>query len=343
MRPLGAGARLVDGIEVIGHLARSDVLDVYDAWCARRGCRVAVKVLRPDRRGDRRARAALLREGRLLARLSHPHLVRAYEVHAAPRPAVVLETLRGATLAALTERRRLSAREAAHLGLQVGSALHHLHGNGLLHLDVKPSNVIADGGAARLIDLSIARRPGRVRPGLGTWCYLAPEQARGEVVGPAADVWGLALLLHEGVTGEPAFGDDDAAEYPCLERPPAPLRHVRPRRMAAVLEAALRPEAAARPALPELLAVLDEVAGAPAGAGRWSGAHRHRGRAPVARTACIEGRARTAGGEHFAARRRSRCAEAANRDAGAPFRCSRWGDPPANSKLRTSGRRIAHT
>ena len=273
MRPLGPGARVADGVEVIAHLARSGVLDVYDAWSARRGCRVAVKALRPDRLGDRRARAALLREGRLLARLAHPHLVRAYEVHDDRRPVVVLETLRGATLGALIERRRLSAREAAHLGLQIGSALRFLHGEGLLHLDVKPSNVIADAGSAKLIDLSIARRPGPVRAGVGTWCYLAPEQARGEPVGPAADVWGLAMLLHEALSGEPAFSDDDEADYPCLVRPVPPLRGVRPRALGAAIEAALAPDAAERPSLAAFLDVLDEVAGWPAGRGRWAAAN----------------------------------------------------------------------
>jgi serine/threonine protein kinase len=271
MRPLGPGAAVGEGIEVIEHLARSNVLDVYDAWCERRGCRVAVKALRPDRLGDRRARAALLREGRLLARLAHPHLVRAYEARDAARPIVVLETLRGATLAALIDRRRLSAVEAAHLGLQVGSALRFLHGAGLVHLDVKPSNVIADAGAAKLIDLSIARRPGHVKPGLGTWCYLAPEQARGGEVGPAADVWGLGLLLHEALTGEREYGDDEPAEHPCLERRPAPLRRVRPRALGQAIDAALDPDPAARPPLPALLDVLDAVAGRPAGAGRWTG------------------------------------------------------------------------
>jgi eukaryotic-like serine/threonine-protein kinase len=163
LRPLGAGARLGDGLEVIAHLARSNVIDVYDAWSERRGCRVAVKALRPDRRRDPGARRALLREGRLLVRLAHPHPVRGYEVTAGERPVVVLETLRGATLAALIDQRPLSPAETAHLGLQIGSALRYLHGEGLVHLDVKPSNVIADAGAAKLIDLSIAR-PAASRP-----------------------------------------------------------------------------------------------------------------------------------------------------------------------------------
>jgi serine/threonine protein kinase len=273
MRPLGAGAALGDGLEVIAHLARSNVLDVYDAWCARRGCRVAVKTLRPDRRGDADARRALLRESCLLRRLAHPHLVRGYEWRDGGRPLLVLETLRGATLAALVDQRPLSAGEAAHLGLHVGSALHYLHGEGLVHLDVKPSNVIADAGAAKLIDLSIARVPGPVPRGLGTWCHLAPEQARGEAVGPPADVWGLAGLLHEALTGRPVFGDDDGGGFPCLEQRAEPVRRRRPRLPAALagaIDAGLAPGAADRPSLPELLAVLDRQAGEPAGSGRWA-------------------------------------------------------------------------
>ena len=238
----------------------------------------------PRPRHDPRARRALLREGRLLARLAHPHLVRAYEVRDGDRPLIVLETLRGATLGALIERRRLSAAEAAHLGLQVGGALGYLHAGGLVHLDVKPSNVIADAGAAKLIDLSIARRPGRVPPGLGTWSNLAPEQARGGHAGPAADVWGLGTILHEALTGRPVFSADEEPELPCLARRADPIRAHRPRlprAFAAALDGALEPDPAARPPLAALLDVLDAVAGRPAGPGRYErpspGGRRSRG------------------------------------------------------------------
>src|SRR5918999_1518809 len=136
---------------------------------------------------------------------------------------------RGSALAALIAGRRLSTAETAHLGLQIGAALRYLNGEGLVHLDVKPSNVIADGGAAKLIDLSIARRPGIVKPGLGTWCNLSPEQARGEFAGPPADVWGLGTVLYEALAGEAPFRDDDDAEYPCLERRAQSVRERRPR------------------------------------------------------------------------------------------------------------------
>jgi len=155
----------IPGYDLGERLARSDVLDVHEAWSRERGCSVIVKSLRPDRRGDARAARSLRREGRLLESLSHPHLVRAYEVLHEPVDAVVLETLGGETLAHLVRRRdrRLSAAELSFLGQHLCSAVGYLHGRGWLHLDLKPSNVVADGGRAKLIDLSIARRPGRVR------------------------------------------------------------------------------------------------------------------------------------------------------------------------------------
>jgi serine/threonine protein kinase len=71
--------------------------------------------------------------------------------------------------------RPLSAVELANLGAHLAGALRHLHAEGVLHLDLKPSNVIAENGRAKVIDLSHARAPGRVPAGNGTWCYMAPE------------------------------------------------------------------------------------------------------------------------------------------------------------------------
>jgi serine/threonine protein kinase len=263
---------------VIEHLARSNVLDVYDAWSHERGCRVAIKTLRPDRRRDERSRRALLREGRLLARLTHPHVVRLYETLRESRPALVLETLGGETVAHLVETRdrRLSAAELSVLGVHLCSALGYLHDRGILHLDVKPSNVVADGGRAKLIDLSVARRPGRCPPELGTWCYMAPEQVRGGDVGPPADVWGVGGLLFEAATGDCAFDTDDDGDhdYPQVVRRSAPVRRWR-RGLAPVLadaiDASLDPAADARPTLAELAAACEQAAGLPAAERRLGG------------------------------------------------------------------------
>jgi eukaryotic-like serine/threonine-protein kinase len=253
MRPLAAGREIAPGIRVLEHLNRSRVLDVYDAWSERRDTRVVVKTLRPDRLRDRRAARALLREGALLRRLTHPNIVRGYEVHEQPRPAIVLETVGGETLAHLVRRRarRLSEAEVAHLGLHLVAALHHLHGEGVLHLDLKPSNVVAEAGRAKLLDLSIARPPGRLPAGRGTWSNMAPEQARGGDVGPAADVWGLGTVLYEALAGVNPFEDDDDLEYPQLTVTPRPLRdhrRVSPG-LAALVSGSLSPDPADRPSL----------------------------------------------------------------------------------------------
>jgi eukaryotic-like serine/threonine-protein kinase len=266
-----------EGYEVIAHLSRTRRLDTYEVWSHERACSCVVKTLRPDRRDDERARAALLAEGRLLTTLAHPHIVRGYELIDGPEPAVVMETLDGETLAHLIARHPegLYAQELAWLGLHLASALHYLHRWGILHLDVKPANVIAEAGRAKLIDLSLARPPGRRRPGLGTWSNLAPEQARGDELGTAADVWGLGTVLYEGAAGRPPFRDDDdgswtddtgpsrtwdtddqlQAGYPQLEGSP-PLLTGLPDDLAATITACLAPEPNDRPSLAELAARL---------------------------------------------------------------------------------------
>ena len=136
---------------------------------------------RPDRLEHPPARRRLRAEGRLVERLSHPHIVRAYELIERPQPVLVLEALTGETLAYTIEQRatRLSAAELAALGLHLCSAIAYVHRQGFLHLDLKPSNVVNELGQAKLIDFSIARRPGRARGSAGTRVYMAPEQEGG--------------------------------------------------------------------------------------------------------------------------------------------------------------------
>jgi eukaryotic-like serine/threonine-protein kinase len=288
--PLEAGAEAASGYEVIAHLRRGNDLDVYDAWSHERMARCVIKALRPDRLRKRRAREALIREGELLSELAHPHIVRAYGTRTEPVPLVVLETLTGATLGhMIASGEEATTADVAHLGLQLGSALAYLHDRGYLHLDLKPSNVIADAGRAKLLDLSLARRPGPIAAGLGTWHYLSPEQARGDVVGPAADVWGLGATLFETATGEAPFDDDpdafaeqasatgslsepDPDRFPQLERRARRVGEVEPAvdpQLAAAIDRCLEPDTGDRPSLVELLATLERLAGLPRDELRW--------------------------------------------------------------------------
>ncbi|HEX2160585.1 MAG TPA: serine/threonine-protein kinase [Thermoleophilaceae bacterium] len=300
--PLPRGAAIAPGYEVIEHLRRGNALDVYDVWSEQRACRCIVKALRPDRGDDAGARRRLIEEGGLLAALSHPHIVRGYETIAEPLPLVVMETLVGETLGHMVRERQveLTVEEIAQLGLHLASAVRYLHLNGYLHLDLKPSNVIAECGRAKLIDLSVARPPGRAHAGIGTWCYMAPEQVRGGELGPAADVWGIGAVLLEAATGEPAFDepeassrsgyaeDDasgwvstdggsssassgeleslDAADHPQIRARAPRLDERRPLSAALsdLVAACLEPEPGDRPSVRDLLAALEPLAGVPA-------------------------------------------------------------------------------
>jgi serine/threonine protein kinase len=279
--PLEAGSTVAPRYDVLAHLCRTGWLDLYDVWSEERDCRCVVKTLRPSRSGEQRLRDRLLREGRWLESFTHPHLVRAYETIESPQPCVVLETLTGETLAQHIDRRRLRlpAREIAFLGLHLCSALHYLHGRNLLHLDIKPDNVVVDCRRAKLLDLSVARPPGPAPSGLGTFAYLAPEQARGGTLTPAADVWGLGITMYEAATGDVPFDigetygsgyvevlprteeTDRDDWYPQLEERAAPVgthRHL-PRGLRTVIDRCLEPDPDARPTVAELAASLDAL------------------------------------------------------------------------------------
>lgn len=273
---LGPGAELAPGLQVVALLSRGEALDVYEAFSSDLLCSVIAKTARPDRADVARVRERLLLEGALLQRFSHPHLPRAFMTITGPVPVVVLETIAGDTLEEIIDfrARRLSAAEIAHLGRQLCSATHYLHGEGYLHLDIRPANVVARDGVAILIDLSIARQPGPVRRGLGSRDYLAPEQARGSVVSAATDVWGIGATLFEAATGTAPFAPLDAEEEADRATgiflqsvrpapPPSRLGRRLPAALAALIADCLRPEADDRPTVLEVHDRLGQVVDAP--------------------------------------------------------------------------------
>jgi len=194
-RPLGHGAMAVVD------LARDVELDRP----------VALKRLAENLSRDEELRARFLREGRLAARLAHPNVVRIFDVgEDGGRPFIAMEYVDGETLAELVARTGpLAADEAAGLGVQVCRALAAAHDAGLVHRDVKPQNLLL--GSNRLLklgDFGIAFGLGGTRltmagTVLGTAAYLAPEQARGEEVTAAADLYGVGAVLYELLTGRP--------------------------------------------------------------------------------------------------------------------------------------------
>jgi eukaryotic-like serine/threonine-protein kinase len=240
--------------------------ETYLAWDDRLFSLVVVKIVRPHLVEDAHSLRGLAAEVRLLELLKHPVLVRSFDaVLDAPRPHVVLEHLEGPRLSTLIRKYGPVAREQLlPLGLQLCSALHYLAGEGIAHLDVKPSNIIM-GAPARLIDLSIARpleELARTRHRVGTDAYMAPEQCDPDGRGPvttAADVWGVGATLYHAASGQLPFPKPASGEerFPQLRDAPAPLPDRVPLDLQELLAACLDPDPSARPAAAELAAELE--------------------------------------------------------------------------------------
>jgi len=204
-------------VRPLGHGAMATVDLAHDVELDRP---VALKRLAENLARDEELRRRFLREPRLAARLAHPNVVRIFDVGEDDgRPFIAMEYVDGETLADLVARRgRLPGAEAATLGVQMCSGLAAVHGAGLVHRDVKPQNLLlGTDGVLKLGDFGIAAGhegtkltlAGTV---LGTAGYLAPEQARGEQVTAAADIYAVGAVLYELLAGEPSQSAGSLAE-----------------------------------------------------------------------------------------------------------------------------------
>src|SRR3954470_5547258 len=246
---------------------------VYRAWDLKLEREVAVKVIPKDGEGPVPQRAA--REARVAARLNHPGIVALYELGQDDEAVyLVSELVHGRTFAQLLKGGALSDRDVAQIGMAVCDALRPAHKKKVIHRDVKPHNVIvvaepaAGAGFAKLTDFGIAHlavgdpltRTGDV---VGTLAYMAPEQAEGERVTEAADVYSLALMLYEGWTGtNPVRGNGPVATARRLGTHLPPLRSRRrelPQNLADAIDGSLDPRPELRPTLAQLRKALDGV------------------------------------------------------------------------------------
>ena len=231
---------------------------------------VALKILRPEFARDPTFVERLGREARAAAALEHPHLVRAYAVGEEDgRHYIAMDLVEGGTAADAMRAGVVDSDRAIEIGLAVARALAYGHERGLVHRDVKPSNVLlGDDGTIKLADLGLSKRilsadETLSRPGttLGTPAYMAPEQIRdASAVGPASDVYAFAASLAHLLTGEPPFRGGTLLEMLAAKESGAPaLAGVEPT-LRETLRRALDPNAAARPtaaSLADALAATD--------------------------------------------------------------------------------------
>jgi len=276
---LEEGAEIAPGRSVLKALGGGYDYEVYLVWDDKLFSVLVAKLLRPHLVGRERSLRRLAREAEVLATLAHPVVLRGFGAAMdGDHPHLLLEHLEGPTLRRLIRRGGpLPPEQILPLALHIASALHYLSTEDIVHLDVKPDNIVM-GIPPRLIDMSLARSLDEaleVSVAIGTNAYMPPEQcAPGEAgeIGPPADVWGLAATLFHAVTGRtpfsrPASTADDATpeeRYPQLvEDPVAPERRIPAGLMDPVM-AGLAKKPADRPTAAELaLAFQPEVAALP--------------------------------------------------------------------------------
>ena len=230
MNPIPGGR--IGAYEVGELLGAGGMGQVYRARDMRLGRDVALKVLPDVVAADPERRARLEREARMLASLNHPNIATLYGVEESPDGvALVMELVDGDTLADRLALRRdtagLPVHEALAIARQIAEALEFAHAQGIVHRDLKPANVkVRVDGNVKVLDFGLAKA--FVPPSengvtvtamsvdahavVGTPAYMSPEQARGEVAGPQADIWSFGVVLYELLTGVSPFARPTTAE-----------------------------------------------------------------------------------------------------------------------------------
>jgi YVTN family beta-propeller protein len=294
------GSDAVVGSELAGYLievliGRGGMGAVYRAEELALGRKVALKVIAPELAEDSRFRERFLRESRIAASLDHPHIVPIFK--AGDEDGALYLTMRyveGTDLAKLLRKEgALDPRRAVDLLEQVAEALDAAHEKGLVHRDVKPSNVLiaVAGGKEHcyLADFGLTKRTGSLSgvsaPGdvVGTLEYVAPEQITGDEVGARADLYSLAGVLYECLTGQPPFprATDVALLWAHVHEEaasPSTVRPELPRALDAVFARALAKEPGRRyetagqlvAATRSALGLFDTAAPAPTSIRRWA-------------------------------------------------------------------------
>jgi serine/threonine-protein kinase len=208
----------IGNFTILSEIGRGGMAVVYEARQINLDRIVALKILPQQLTLDASYVARFHQEARSAARLEHPHIVPIYEEGALDGVHyIAMKYIRGGTLKGLIEREgALQVSHAARILAQIGTALDYAHRQGMIHRDVKPSNILlSEEGWAYLTDFGLARgtdgAPGLTIAGtvMGTPEYMSPEQAQGlDTVGPPTDVYALGVVLYELLTGRFPFSAD---------------------------------------------------------------------------------------------------------------------------------------
>ena len=212
--------------EIINHkyilhesIGSGGMAHVYRAETVNGHKTVAVKLLKEEYLNDRELLRRFQKEGKASLRLHHDNIVRAYDVGEYGKvPYIVFEYVEGQTIEdTIKQKGKLSVQEATALGCQILEALQYAHEHGIIHRDIKPQNVIVnEDGIAKLADFGIAREVSAStltfdgKNVIGSVHYISPEQARGDAVSEASDIYSVGITLYEMLTGDVPFRGETA-------------------------------------------------------------------------------------------------------------------------------------
>ncbi len=225
--------------EIVREIGRGGFGTVYEARDLELGREVAFKLVR--RAGPKELKAdRMLAEAEAAARLAHPNIVHLYDLgRCTYGPYLIMELLRGATLAERLGEGRLAPREALRVGVEASRGVAHAHAQGVVHRDLKPGNVfVCEDGQVKLLDFGLAQVFGREGARGGTPAYMAPEQARGESGDERSDVYALGVMLYELLAGKLPYegeregGVPEGGTAPEIAGAPAALQKVLDRLLA---------------------------------------------------------------------------------------------------------------
>jgi len=198
---------------------------------------IALKVLPPACENDREKVVRFQQEAQAAAKLSHPNIVKVWEASIYEAPYyIAMEYLDGGTLADRLQHGPLPAAEAVRITQSLCSALDHAHSHGVIHRDVKPENIMFDAaGRPVIMDFGIAKAAGRAAvtmdgTRMGTPDYMSPEQAKGLALTNLSDLYSLAMVFYEMLTGHPPFSNADplVTMRQVIDQPIPPPRHLNP-------------------------------------------------------------------------------------------------------------------
>src|SRR5215831_18885446 len=266
----GKGA-LIEHFEIISRIGAGGMGEVYLARDTRLGRRVALKLLPPSLTADPQLRARFFREAQLASALDHPNICTIHEVgQSSGFFFIAMQYIEGRSLKLLIDSRPLKLDALLSISLQAADALAAAHGLGIIHRDIKSTNIIINPrGQVKVLDFGLAKlmdrgglKEGTAEPELtsqltrtgalmGTPSYMSPEQARGERVDHRSDIFSLGVVIYEMASGEVPFKKKFQAEImnAVINEPHTPLADLNqevPAELSGIIDRALSKDPAGR-------------------------------------------------------------------------------------------------